>query len=149
MFNQPIYTPQGSIDRINSQIAELEKMKSQIPTMQPITQNFQLAPNNNVIKYADNIEEVEKSFVMGDTAFFSKDLSVVWIKNLKNEIRSFMLEEILQKDEKDLLIESLQMQIKELKEGKGYAKSNVINDDEPVEDKKSTNVSTNKSVKTK
>ena len=149
MFNQPIYTPQGSIDRINSQIAELEKMKSQIHTMQPITQNFQLAPNNNVIKYADNIEEVEKSFVMGDTAFFSKDLSVVWIKNLKNEIRSFMLEEILQKDEKDLLIESLQMQIKELKEGKGYAKSNVINDDEPVEDKKSTNVSTNKSVKTK
>ena len=52
-FNQ-----QGNFDRINSQIAELERQKSQIPQppMQPITQNFQIAPNNNsVIRYANSI----------------------------------------------------------------------------------------------
>ena len=61
MYNT-IYNPQASIDRINSQIAELEKMKGQIPPMPPITQNFQLASNNG-IKYADSIEEVEKTYV--------------------------------------------------------------------------------------
>lgn len=136
-----MYNP---IDRINSQIAELEKMKSQIP-MQPITQNFQFA--NNGIRYADSIDEVEKSFIVGDTPFFSKDLSVVWIKSI-NGIKSYELKEIVKKDEKDLLIESLQMQIEEMK-GKQYAKSNDEYVDESIKDKKSSNVPTNKLFKTK
>lgn len=60
------YNPQTSIDRINSQIAELEKLKSQIPSVQPITQNFQLAPQN-ALRYANNIDEVQKEYVTGDT----------------------------------------------------------------------------------
>lgn len=142
MYNQPIYTPQASIDRINNQIAELEKMKSQIPqapVQQPITQNFQLAPTPTTIRYADNIEEVEKCFVLGDTPFFSKDMSILWIKNSKNEIKVYSLEEIIQKDEKDLLIESLQLQINEMKGMVNNEKSNVKYDDEPIENKKSTN----------
>lgn len=124
MYNAPyssLYNPQASIDRINSQIAELEKMKSQIPQtpiQQPtnLTQNFQLAPNNNsVIRYATSIDEVQKDFVMGDTPFFSKDMSVLWIKNTKGEIKSYELNEIIQKDEKDLQIEFLQAQINEMK----------------------------------
>ena len=113
------YNPQASVDRINAQIGELEKLKAQIPQQpmaQPITQNFQIAPNNNnVIKYVNNIEEVQKDFVIGDTPYFSKDMSVLWIKNTKGEIKSYELKEIIIKDEKDLLIDSLMMQIDKLK----------------------------------
>lgn len=148
-----IYNPQSSIDRINSQIAELEKMKQQIPqtpmpSQQPtnLTQNFQLAPNNNsVMRYADNIDEVKKNMVICDTPFFSKDMSVMWLKNTNGEITSYTLAEIIEKDEKDLIIESLQMQINEMKGKVNNEQSNNDNVNGTVENKKSTNVSNVKS----
>ena len=146
MYNT-IYNPQASIDRINSQIAELEKMKGQIPPVPPITQNFQFTGMSG-LRYAENIEEVEKTFVANDTPFFSKDMSVLWIKNIKNEIRSYELKEVIQKDEKDLLIESLQLQINELKE-KENAKSNDEYTIKSVEDKKSIFIPADKSTKAK
>jgi hypothetical protein len=124
MYNNPYinnYNQQSNIDRINNQIAELEKIKAQIPQQQVqqptnLTQNFQLTPvNNNVIKYANSINDVEKSVVIGDTPFFSNDMSVVWIKNTKGNVKTFELVEIEPKDEKDLQIELLQQQINELK----------------------------------
>lgn len=119
MFGNPYnaYNPQASLDRINNQIAELEKMKTQIPMQQPtnLTQNFQIAPTNNVIKHAESMEEVQKNMVIGDTPFFSNDMSVVWIKSTNGEIKSYELKEIIQKDEKDIQIEYLQAQIEELK----------------------------------
>ena len=80
MYNT--YTPQVSLDRINTQIAELEKMRNQmqqpIQTPTNLTQNFQLAPTNrDVIKYANSIDEVQRDMVIGDTPYFSKDMSVV------------------------------------------------------------------------
>jgi len=108
------YNPQANIDRINAQIAELEKLKSQIPNIQPITQNFQLAPQN-VFRSANNIDEVKKEYVTGDTPFFSKDFSVLWLKNNNGEIRTFELNEVIEKDEKDLQIEFLQAQINEMR----------------------------------
>ena len=157
MYNNPynIYNPQPSIDRINSQINELENMKKQLqqPQTPPtnLTQNFQLAPTNrDVIKYANTIEEVQRDMVLGDTPYFSKDMSVVWIKNTTGEIKTYELKEIIKKDEKDLQIEFLQAQIKELKEGmNNNAKSNVEYVDESIESKKSTNVPTNRTTKTK
>lgn len=142
-----IYNPQSSIDRINSQIAELEKMKQQIPqtpmpSQQPtnLTQNFQLAPNNNsVMRYADNIDEVKKNMVICDTPFFSKDMSVMWLKNTNGEITSYTLAEIIEKDEKDLLIESLQMQINEMKGKINNEQSNNGDVNGAIENKKSTN----------
>lgn len=120
MYGYPNYNQQASIDRINNQMAELEKMKQQLqqPQQQPtnLTQNFQLAPQNrDVIKYANSIEEVNRDMVLGDTPYFSKDMSVVWIKNTKGEIKTYELNEIVPKDEKDLQIEYLQSQIEELK----------------------------------
>jgi len=143
MYNN--YNPQVNIDRINNQIAELERMKAQIPQqMQPaINQTFQLAPTNReVIRYANSIDEVQKEMVIGDTPYFSKDLTIVWIKNIKGEIRSFELTEIIAKDNKDLMIENLQLQIKELR--KEIKNANTTNEyvDDTVEDEKSTNVST-------
>lgn len=140
MYNNPyvsnIYNPQTSIDRINNQIAELERMKQQIPqqpVQQPtnLTQNFQIAPTNReVIRYANSLEEVQRDMVIGDTPYFSKDMSVVWVKNTKGEIKTYELNEIVAKDEKDLQISLLQSQIEELrKEVKKYEQFNS-NDDE-------------------
>ena len=124
MYNNPygsIYNPQISIDRLNEQINNLEKIKTQMqqqPMAQPtnLTQNFQLAPtNHDVVKYANSIDEVQKMMVIGDTPYFSKDMSVVWIKNTKGEIKTYELNEIVPKDEKDLQIEYLMSQVDELK----------------------------------
>jgi len=144
------YNSQSAIDRINNQMAELEKMREQLqkPVQQPtnLTQNFQIAPTNReVIKYANSIDEVQRDMVIGDTPYFSKDMSVVWIKNTKGDIKTYELSEIVPKDNKDLQIEYLQAQIEELKkEMKKYEPQNVI--DEPItksiEDEKPTNVST-------
>ena len=149
-----VYNPQPSVDRINSQIAELENMKKQLQQPQPtptnLTQNFQLAPTNKeVIRYANSIDEVERDMVMGDTPYFSKDMSVVWVKNTQNQIKTYELNEVVLKDDKDLMIESLQIQLNEMKGMIENAKSNDVNNDEPVKSKKSTNVSSSKSSNTK
>ena len=156
MFNS-YYNPQLAVDRINNQISELEKLKSQIPQqpVQPtptnLTQNFQIAPSNNsTIRYANSVEEVQKDFVIGDTPYFSKDMSVLWVKNTKGEIKSYELKEIVQKDEKDFQIEFLQAQIEELKKGmEENARTNYTNVDESVKSEESTNVSNGKPSKTK
>ena len=160
MYNSPYfntYNPQASVDRINSQIAELEKLKSQIPqvsipTQHPtnLTQNFQLAStNNNIMRYADNIDEVKKNIVISETPFFSKDMSVMWLKNTNGDIKSYTLAEIIEKDEKDIMIESLQLKLNEMEEKIRNAESDNNNVDEPVKDKKTSNVSNVKSRNTK
>ena len=126
-----MYNPQLYYSKIDNQIRELEAMKGQIP--QPITQNFQFSGNG--IHYVDSIDEVEKTYIVNDTPFFSKDLSIVWIKSSSGNIRSYELKEIIQKDEKDLKIEYLQAQIDELKKGQ---------ENEP---KTNTNESTTESTK--
>ena len=120
MYNTPYYNNQANLDRLNNKIAELEKIKAQMqqPIAQPtnLTQNFQLAPTNrDVIKYAASMEEVQREQVIGDTPYFSKDMSVVWIKNTRGGIKTYELNEIIPKDEKDLQIELLQTQLNELK----------------------------------
>lgn len=150
MFNNPYmnsYNQQMTIDKINEQMNELNRMKQQLQQtnqqpMQPITQNFQIAPTNReVIRYANSMEEVQRDMVIGDTPYFSKDMSVVWIKNTKGDIKTYELTEIIAKDDKDILISNLQLQIEELrKEIKDNAKSNDDNANEPVKNEKSPNV---------
>lgn len=140
------YNPM-TIDRINSQIADLERMKQQIPQQVPITQNFQLAPQSG-LKYANSIEEVQKENVYYDTAYFSKDFSVLWLKNQKGEIKSYELKEIVEKDEKDLVIESLQLQINQMKE-MIKRESSITNANESDEDEESSNVSNGRTSKKK
>ena len=149
MYNNPYinsYNQQMTVDRINAQMNELEKMKQQLQQPQPqptnLTQNFQLAPTNrDVIKYASSMEEVQRDMVIGDTPYFSKDMSVVWIKNTKGEIKTYELNEIIPKDSKDIQIEMLQAQINEMKGMIENARSNDEPTNEPVESKESSNVS--------
>ena len=156
MYNNPYvqnaYNSQQNIDRVNAQINELEKIRNQLQNpVQPtnLTQNFQIAPTNReVIKYANSIDEVNRDLVVGDTPYFSKDMSVVWIKNVKGEVKTYELNEIVHKDDKDLKIELLIAEIEELKKGIKN-ESSITNDDESIKSKKSTNVSTSRSSKTK
>lgn len=154
MFNNPYYNPQASLDRINNQIAELEKMKQQIPQQlqQPtnLTQNFQIAPQTQTgIRYANSIDEVKKEMIISDTPFFSKDMSVLWIKNIKGEIKAYTLAEIVEKDEKDLQIEFLQAQIEELKKGMSTYESSDEYVDESVESEEPSSIKSNRRIKKK
>lgn len=138
MYNT--YGQSINLERINSQIQELEKLRNQIQQPVPITQNFQIAPTNNTLKYANSISDVEREMVIGDTPYFSKDMSVVWIKNSKGDIKSYQLEEIIQKDAKDIQIELLQAKIEELaKEMRNNGLSTTTN--KPSSNKKPPSVS--------
>ena len=153
------YNPQNTVDKINAQINELERLKAQIPQnnqpQQPtnLTQNFQLAPqNHDVIKYASSMEEVQRDMVIGDTPYFSKDMSVVWIKNTKGEIKTYELNEIIPLDNKDIKIQYLEAQIEELKKGMLNNESNANVDEQTTnanESKKSSTVSTVRTTKGK
>jgi len=145
MYNNPYYqnayNPQVSIDRINNQIADLEKMRQQLqqpPQQQPqaITQNFQLAPTNSTMKFVNTIEDVNNEIVYYDTPFFSKDMSVMWVKNTKGDIKSYELNELIPKDSKDLQIEYLQAQIEDLRK---EMKNNVSNDTNVITKQNATN----------
>ena len=147
MYNNPyfnMYNSQTSIDKLNEQINNLERMKAQIQQPQPtnLTQNFQLAPTNrDVIRYANSIDEVQRDMVIGETPYFSKDMSVVWIKNIKGEIKTYELTEIVAKDEKDIQIEMLKAQINEMKGMINSANTNDEYIDESIESSKPSDVS--------
>lgn len=124
-YNQNAYE-ENLCSQIDNQINNLVGMRNQLRNAQQqnqqpqqptaINQTFQLSPNGgNGIKYADSIEDVNKETVFYDTPFFSKDLSVVWLKNSSGDIKAYELNEIVQKDEKDMQIELLQAQVDELK----------------------------------
>ena len=147
MYSNSFYNPQLSIDRINNQIAELEKIRNQIqqPQATNLTQNFQITPTSHEgIKYANSMDEVSKYMVIGETPFFSNDMSVVWIKNAKGQIKTYELNEIVAKDDRDVKIEFLMAQIEDLKKGiKEYESKTIINEPttKSVESKESTDVS--------
>jgi len=137
-FNQ-----QSINDRIDTQIAQLQQMKEQMKhNQQPaINQTFQLAPQQSGLRYANSLGDVTKEIVYADTPFFSQDMSVVWIKNTKNEIKTYELNEIVELDEKDMQIQYLQSQIEELKGMiKNESSTNNANDDEK---QNATNTTTN------
>lgn len=151
MFNN--YNSQLSIERIDKQIADLERIKNQLqhPTPTNLTQNFQISPTNrDYMRYANSIDEVQKEVVYGTTPFFSKDMSVLWVKNAPNSIKTYELKEIIKKDEKDVKIELLMAQIDELKKGMSeIAKSNNDDVDESVESEKSSTTTDGRKSKSK
>lgn len=144
MYNSPYYyNSQMSLEKIDKQIEDLQKMKNQIQQpVQPtnLTQNFQIAPTREMMRYANSIEDVQKETVYGTTPFFSNDMSVLWVKNTPNSIKTYELKEIIPKDEKDLKIEFLQAQIDQLKKGmKIDAKSDIEYANESTKNEESTN----------
>ena len=141
---------QSMYEQIDNEINNLQQMKERMKnnaTQPPaINQTFQLAPTNReIMRYVNSIDDVQRENVIGETPYFSKDLSIVWIKGLNGNIRTFELTEIIPKDDKDIKIEYLEAQIKELKKGMINNESNSNVDDttsKPIEDEKPSNVST-------
>lgn len=122
MFNNPYmqrsFNQQNMYEQIDNQINQLNHMKEQMKNSQQqpsINQTFQLAPNSYTMRYANTIEDVNKETVYFDTPFFSKDMSVLWLKGVNGNIKTYELSEIIPKDAKDIQIEILQSQIEELK----------------------------------
>lgn len=137
MFNgqyipQRGYNQQNMYEQIDNQINQLNQMREQLKNnanQQPaINQTFQLAPSNHTMKYANTIDDVNKEVVYYETPFFSKDMSVLWVKDTKGNVKTYELNEIIPKDSKDLIIENLQLEIEELK-GMIKNEPNVTNDD--------------------
>lgn len=151
------YSQQSLNDKIDNEIARLQQMKNHNITQPAINQTFQLAPQNSGIKLVNSIEDVKKEFAIADTPFINIDYSTLWIKNAKGEIRTFNIEEIKPKDEKDLIIEDLQKQLNEMKgkminEQQYYKTSNEYESkqfDESIKDEKPSNVSNVKPSKPK
>lgn len=152
MYNNPYmnyqqnFNQQSINERIDNQIAQLQQMKEQMKNQQPasINQTFQLAPQHTGMRFANSLDDVSKEMVYADTPFFSKDMSVVWIKNNKNEIKTYELNEIVPQDEKDIKINFLMAQIEELKKGMKKDESNgTINESvaKSNEDEESSDVS--------
>ena len=142
MNYQQNFNSQSMNERIDNQIAQLQQMKEQMKnnTQPAINQTFQLAPTHQGgMRYANTIDEVGKEVVYVDMPFFSKDMSVVWIKNNKGDIKTYELKEIVPMDEKDMQIQYLQSQIEELK-GMIKNDANVTND---VSKQDTANTSTN------
>lgn len=135
---------QNMRDRIDKQ---MQQIQMQQPVQQPITQNFQLAPNQNTSelesKYAANIDEVKNTLVMKTGVFVTKDFSTLWVKDVTGKVRTFNTIEVVEMDDKDREIYALKKQIDELK-GMIKNESSSTNVDEPVESKKSTRVSASK-----
>lgn len=148
MNYQQNFNSQSMNERIDNQIAQLQQMKEQMKNQQQpaINQTFQLAPTHQGgMRYANTIDDVGKEVVYADMPFFSKDMSVVWIKNNKGDIKTYELKEIVPRDEKDIKIDFLMAQIEELKKGMSANESNAnVNDTitEPVKDEVASDVST-------
>lgn len=116
-YNNQFYMQdlQGMRDRIDRQLQQMQQISQ--PQQTPITQNFQLAPsqNNSSIKYAENLDDVKKELVLGDTLFINKSFTTMWLKNARGETKTYEVKEIVVLDEKDAQIENLKAQIEELK----------------------------------
>ena len=96
---------------------------------QPITQNFQLAntmPNDYFMaRFLKNGELVENQLVTSKTAFIDLTNKQLKIKDTTGDITTYGL--ILPMDEKDVKINNLEQEIKQLKEmlNNGYDANNA------------------------
>lgn len=141
---------QNQRDFLDSQIKQMQQ--NQQPTPTNLTQNFQIAPQQQSISelegaYAQTIDEVKNRFVSKTGIFTNKDFSTIWIKDTEGNIRTFRTEELIELDDKDKEIFMLRKEIGNLKEEIKNANTNskyITNNDEPNESKKSTRVSKSK-----
>lgn len=117
-FNPQLNVIDRQILEERNKINELEKQRIQAQYSQPtiLNQTIQAGPGAGGIRYAESIDDVNREMIFMDTLFVNKDFTNMWYKTPQGKVRPFLLEEIVPKDEKDLRIESLEKQVKELLE---------------------------------
>lgn len=133
---------QNMRDRIDKQLQMVNQTQ---PQTTPITQNFQIAPNNNNtgIKYVNSVEDVKKELVFADTLFINKERTILWLKNALGDVKTYQIVEIVEKDPKDAKIEELEQKISMLMEERENEKRINTNDDGATSIKRSTNGKSN------
>lgn len=132
------------INQANSQLQQIKNQPAPVMPQQPITQNFQLAPNptNNELesKYANSIDEVKNTFVVKTGIFTTKDFSTIWVKDVTGRIKTFRTEEVVEMDEKDKEIYMLKKQIEEMK-------GMISNANEPADTESNVSTTNKKSTR--
>lgn len=115
-FNPQLNAIDRQILEERNKINELEKQRIQAQYSQPtiLNQTIQAGPGASGIRYAESIDDVNREMVFTDTLFVNRDLTNMWYKSTQGKVRPFLLEEIIPKDDKDLRIESLEKQVREL-----------------------------------
>ena len=139
MYMQDLQNMRDRIDR------QMQLANQNQPQTTPITQNFQLAPNQNSsgIRYVNSIEDVKKELVFADTLFTNKEYTLLWLKNASGDVKTYELKEIIELDEKDRKIADLEAKIDMLvkeKENEQYVNENANG---TTASKKSTNGKSN------
>lgn len=135
IYNNPYYgSTQVSVDRIDNQIKELESLRAQVQrNSQPaINQTFQLAPTGGGLRYVSGVDDVNKELVFTDSVFFNNDMTNMWIKDTKGQVKPYDIKEIIEKDEKDLIIEELKSRLDKLERGESDDKSDSTELDKPI-----------------
>lgn len=118
------YNPQTlDIDRQlqeeRNKVAELERKKIAMyaqPTI--LNQTIQAGPQSSGYRNAESIDDVAREMVFLDTLFVNKAFTNMWLKTPQGKVKTYLLEEVIPKDEKDLEIEALKSQIEALKKEK-------------------------------
>lgn len=93
----------------------INRFQQQQPTLNQTIQVTPTPSQSIALKHVKGIEDVNSELVMFETPFVLDDYSTLFIKNTKGEVRTFVMEEIIPKDEKDKIIEQLRLENEELK----------------------------------
>ncbi len=140
------YNPQTlDIDRQlqeeRNKVAELERKKIAMyaqPTI--LNQTIQAGPQSSGYRNAESIDDVAREMVFLDTLFVNKAFTNMWLKTPQGKVKTYLLEEVIPKDEKDLEIEALKSQIEALKKEKIENASTDTGDSATVESTVSSTV---------
>lgn len=140
-YNTQFYNYDRQIQEERNKIAELERQKMQSLYTQPtiLNQTIQAGPQASGIRYAESIDDVHREMAFADTLFVNKAFTNMWYKKPTGEVKTYLLEEFIPKDEKDIRIEALENEIKMLKESKN--ESNRSNDNSTIESTVPTTIS--------
>lgn len=143
-YNNQLYNYDRQIQEERNKIAELEKQKMQALYAQPtiLNQTIQTGNQQQGIRYAESIDDVRREMIFLDTLFVNRAFTNMWYKTPTGEVKTYFLEEFIPKDEKDLKIESLEKQVKELLE------ENKKNANKHTRDNTATTSSVSESVST-
>ena len=92
-----------------------------------LNQTIQAGPQQQGIRYAESVDDVRREMIFLDTLFVNRAFTNMWYKKPNGEIKTYLLEEFIPKDEKDIRIENLENEIKKLKEQKENESSRSVN----------------------
>ena len=128
-FNPQALDIDRQIQEERNKMAELERRKMQLMYGQPtiLNQTIQTGSQASSIRYAESIDDVKREMIFMDTLFVNRAFTNMWYKTPTGAIKTYMLEEFIPKDEKDIKIEKLESEIKELKEQRKYEPSRTDN----------------------